>query len=398
MRTRDPVTNQIPRGIRQRELAFAESIPAVEQIRLMRGIGQREMEWIERGPYNVGGRTRALAIDASNESTILAGGVSGGMWRSTDSGANWTKTTKPEQLHSVTTIAQDPRSSRTDTWYYGTGEYLGNSASADGGSYSGDGIFKSTDGGLTWSALSATVSNTPQVFDSFFDYIWRIRVSPVNGYVFAATYSRIYRSKDSGSSWGVSLAPSDAYASYADLAVSSAGVLYAALSSGTNKSGVYRSADSGDSWTDITPTGFPSSYNRLVIALAPSDESILYLLGDLGGEGPANHILWKYVYASGDGSGTGGTWTDLSANIPTYGGAVGDFDSQYGYDLVVEVKPDDDKTVYIGGTNLYMSTNGFADSSATSWIGGYDTDNDISQYENHHPDQHSLVFLSLIHI
>ena len=393
LRTRDPAINQIPRGIRQRELAFAESIPAVEQVRLMRGTGQRDMEWKQRGPYNVGGRTRALALDISNENTIFAGGVSGGMWRSTDGGANWVKMTKPEQLHSVTTIAQDPRSGQTDTWYYGTGEYLGNSASADGGSYSGDGVFKSTDEGVTWSTLSGTLSNTPQVFDSFFDYIWRIRVSPENGYVFVATYSRIYRSKNGGISWGVSLAPSDAYASYTDLAVTSAGILYAALSSGTDKSGVYRSADNGDNWTAITPTGFPSTYNRLVLALAPSNENVLYLIGDLGGSGPENHILWKYVYASGDGSETGGSWTDLSDNIPAYGGNVGDFDSQFGYDLVVEVKPDDENTVYIGGTNLYMSTSGFADTSVTSWVGGYATANDISQYKNQHPDQHALVFL-----
>ena len=89
LRTRNPTINQIPRGIRQRELAFAESIPAVEQVRLMRGTGQRDMEWKQRGPYNVGGRTRALALDISNENTIFAGGVSGGMWRSTDGGANW---------------------------------------------------------------------------------------------------------------------------------------------------------------------------------------------------------------------------------------------------------------------------------------------------------------------
>ena len=114
LRTRDPATNQIPRGIRQRELAFAESIPAVEQVRLMRGTGQRDMEWKQWGPYNVGGRTRALAIDASNENTILAGGVSGGVWRSTDGGATWMKMTKPEQLHSVTTMAQDPRSGQDE--------------------------------------------------------------------------------------------------------------------------------------------------------------------------------------------------------------------------------------------------------------------------------------------
>ena len=257
----------------------------------------------------------------------------------------------------------------------------------------GDGIFKSTDGGLNWNVLSSTDSNTPQSFDSFFDYIWRIRVSPVNGYVFAATYSRVYRSKNEGTSWEVVLAPSDEYATYSDITISSTGTLYAVFSSDTDMSGVYRSADDGATWTNITPTNFPVSYNRLVLDIAPSDENVLYLLGHIGGEGPANHLLWKYTYTSGDGSGSNGQWTDLSTNLPAYGGEVGDFDSQYGYDLIVKIKPDDENTVYIGGTNLYMSTSGFANSTSTSWIGGYSPENDVSQYENQHPDQHSLVFL-----
>ena len=102
------------------------------------------------------------------------------------------------------------------------------------------------------------------------------------------------------------------------------------------------------------------------MAIAPSKENILYVIADLSESELANHALWKYSYASGDGSGSGGTWIDLSANMPAYGGAFVDFDSQYGYDLVIEIKPDDDNTVYIGGTNLYMSTNGFEDTTATS--------------------------------
>ncbi|HIC74471.1 MAG TPA: exo-alpha-sialidase, partial [Candidatus Marinimicrobia bacterium] len=393
LRTRDPQTKRIPEGIRQRELKFAKILPTAEQFRLNRGFGSRGTGWRKRGPYNVGGRTRALAVDVSDVNVLLAGGVSGGMFRTTDGGNNWTKTTESEQLHSVTTIAQDPRTGQTDTWYYGTGEYSGNSADETGAFFSGNGIFKSTDGGSHWSVLSTTDSNTPQNFDSFFDYIWRVRVSPANGYVFAATYSRVYRSKNNGTTWEISLAPSDEYAPFTDLTISSTGILYAVLSSGTDKSGIYRSTDDGNTWANITSSDFPVSYNRLVLDIAPSNENVLYLLGHISGEGPANHLLWEYTYLSGDGSGSGGQWTDLSSNMPAYGGEVGDFDSQNGYDLIVKVKPDDENMVYIGGTNLYMSSDGFSSSSKTSWIGGYSPENDFSEYDNHHADQHSLVFL-----
>lgn len=73
------------------------------------------------GPENIGGRTRALAIDVSDNTsnTILAGGVSGGMWRSTNGGTSWTRVTTLPQLASVTTLAQDTRSGKTNIWYYG---------------------------------------------------------------------------------------------------------------------------------------------------------------------------------------------------------------------------------------------------------------------------------------
>jgi hypothetical protein len=137
MMLRDPATNEIPRGIRQREMEFARTLPTKEaQSSLNKG---QAASWISRGPWNVGGRTRALGIDVSNVNVILAGGVSGGMWRSADGGATWSKRTAPGSLHSVTCLAQDRRTGQTATWYYGTGELLGNSASGGGAGYRGDG-------------------------------------------------------------------------------------------------------------------------------------------------------------------------------------------------------------------------------------------------------------------
>ncbi|MBH11133.1 MAG: hypothetical protein CMG74_12445 [Candidatus Marinimicrobia bacterium] len=390
MRTRDPKTNEIPKNIRMKEINFVKNLPNRSQVSMKNVQGGASslntLNWRKRGPYNVGGRTRALALDATNENIIIAGGVSGGMWKSVDGGTTWKKTTKPEQLHSVSSVAQDTRTGYTSTWYYGTGELIGNSASGGSAPYRGNGLYKSIDGGDSWSSLTSTASNTPQTFDNHFDYVNRVRVSSVNGYVYAALAYSIKRSKDSGTTWGDLLAGTVNNSVYTDISIDSKGIVYAAM----NGKGLWRSADHGDTWTDITPSAFPSSHNRLVIGIAPSNENIVYVIGDLGSD---LHTLWKYTYSSGDGSGSNGTWVDLSANIPAFGGLAGDFNSQGGYDLILEVKPDDPDFVILGGTNVYRSSNGYSSASNTKWIGGYALSNNYAMYENHHPDQHGFVFL-----
>ncbi|NDC41562.1 MAG: T9SS C-terminal target domain-containing protein, partial [Chitinophagia bacterium] len=168
--------------------------------------------------------------------------------------------------------------------------------------------------------------------------------------------------------------------------------------------GLYRSSD-GTTFTNITPSTFPSSYNRLKIGISPSHEEQVYFLGNTPGAGQpdTNYVgtiewnsLWRYTYVSGDGSGTGGVWSDRSINLPTTGGPFDKFQSQGSYDLVVAVKPDDTSTVFIGGTNLYRSTSAFADDNHTTYIGGYvqgATLPVVNSYTNHHPDQHFIHFL-----
>ena len=112
-----------------------------------------------------GGRTRAMAIDVTDENIIMAGGVSGGDWRSEDKGDSWTKLTSPEMLHNVTCLRQDTREGHTETWYYGSGEAYGNSASGNDAYFFGNGMYKSNDNGETWNSLTSTASNTPEEFD-----------------------------------------------------------------------------------------------------------------------------------------------------------------------------------------------------------------------------------------
>jgi len=391
-RLRDPSTGAIPPGIREREISFAQKLPKRTDYVGMRKGGE---SWTSRGPYNVGGRTRALALDITNENIILAGGVSGGMWRSTDGGASWSKMSNPQQLHSATCIVQDIRPGKEDTWYYGTGEYRGNSASGGGDApYMGDGIFKSTDGGVTWSILASTATNNPNIFYSNFNFVWDVAVDVSNtseDEVYAATYDAVYRSTDGGASWTPVLGNSSPNSRYSDVAVSSEGVVYAALSSGGPAGGIYRSED-GVTWTNIMPEDFPSEYKRTAIGIAPSDENVVYFLTETPGSGVTGHNFRKYTYLGGDGSGTGGAWEDRTNGLPAEGDKTGDFDSQGSYNLLVSVKPDNPDVVFIGGINLYRSTDGFASAENTSHIGGYAAYNTYSMYANHYCDLHANVF------
>ena len=134
LRLADPNTGEIPRNIHRKERMFAKTLP--------QGNTLIKANWVHRGPYNVGGRTRALAMDIQNENIILAGGTSGGMFRSTDGGQSWTMTTDPGQLHNVTCLSQDTRSGHEDTWYFGSGENRGGWLGDV--SFLGNGIYKST--------------------------------------------------------------------------------------------------------------------------------------------------------------------------------------------------------------------------------------------------------------
>ncbi|MEP2610141.1 MAG: T9SS type A sorting domain-containing protein [Cyclobacteriaceae bacterium] len=379
LRLQNPETGEIPDNIRKREIDYFNK--GLRKAHLQARVAEENLiVWKNRGPYNVGGRTRALAIDVTNEDVILAGGVSGGVWRTDNGGASWSKTTSTTDLQSVTAIAQDTRDGHTNVWYYTTGEWSGNSAGSGGAPYRGDGVFKSTDGGLTWAQLPSTTTDEPEV-TNVFDYNHEIVVSPTDGTIFIANFNGIYRSTDGGALWDQSYSISGS--GWTDVVIDSNGVVYAFHRS----NGVVTSTDNGDSWQEISDSNFPTFFSsaRGELAIAPSDENVIYLLAETS-VNSSGHALWRY-------DGSTGQWSDRSDNIPQEGGHTGDFDSQGGYDLLLKVKPDDEGFVIIGGTNLYRSTDGFASTANTSWIGGYTPSNDsYATYSSHHPDNHCMVF------
>lgn len=365
LRLQDPASKVIPRNIAAKELAYIKKVNQKNGHKML-ALGKN---WISKGPYNIGGRTKALALHAMDENIILAGGVSSGMWKSTDGGDSWEKTTASDQLHSVSCIAQNKAPGKENIWYYGTGEYAGSvrggSASGPLGTnayYRGDGIFKSTDNGDTWLQLASTVSRSADATDQF-DFIGNLATFGENG-IYAATSTGLYRSQNGGESWNHIFNFGENYPS-CEIALTSQEVCYVTIGGAGPDNGIYRSSD-GEQWEDISPPDWPDSTTRTVIAIAPSNENTIYFFTEVA---HLKQQLRKYEEGSG--------WTDLTENLPfnaemiTYGGNM----------LILYVKPDDENTIFLGTVGLYRSSDGGISFEL------------IGAYSDFHVDQHAIVFL-----
>jgi photosystem II stability/assembly factor-like uncharacterized protein len=401
---RDPNTNEIPKNIYSMERQFLESIP----VRLSKASA---LNWIERGPNNTSGRIRGMAIDVRTTSapnvTIIAGGVSGGLWKSTNNGDSWTKTTNFSQLHSVTCVVQDTRQGKQDIWYAGSGEQIGNSSASPGdGLYLGDGVFKSTNNGNSWTLLQSTQVNSPNSWTSDWQYVWRLAIDKNNAaqdVVYAATTGGVYRTQDGGTNWTKVLAAGTNQAVRVDIATADNGTLYVASSSidaaNNTIKGIRKSTDGGNTFNNITPPNMPDEYGRIILAIAPSNQNILYFFvqgvnGNNSTPSAHGHQLWRSTDA-------GATWSNISSVLPSNTAPdLDNFSTQDGYDMILNVKPDNPNFVIFGGVSLFKVHDVTNDnlSLAQKHIGGYGmqmngTANALNDFKNHHPDQHTGMFL-----
>ncbi len=392
-RLKDPVTGKIPENIRVRELAFASTLP-----KSYTKSSRASLQIFEPiGPRNVGGRTRAISFDIDSSNVVLAGGVSGGMWRSRDLGSSWKRVTNFEDQSAVSCVKQDIRPGKSNVFYYGSGEARANSASGEGANYLGSGIYKSEDHGQTWTLLQSTAVLPHKGGD--FSYVFYIALDPSRNdsdIIYAATPKGIRRSNDGGLTWKLVLGGSSTITNgtnYTNIIVTNNGVHYASISSSGNKAGFWRSED-GLSWVNISPNDLPSSYAKTVMAEAPSNPNIVYFYSNTPNSGVSAISFWKYTFLSGNGAGSNGIWSNRTNNLPPNNGySMQTFDS---YCMSLAVKPNDENTVFIGATNLFRSTTGFASTNSMNQIGGYDADgySNWNYYtDNQHPDQQSLAFV-----
>ena len=427
---KDPVTGKIPEGIFEQERAFARMMPERSGNDAQRPFVLNQ--YIPAGPNNIGGRTRAVAYDlrfnGAGNSVIIAGCVSGGIMRSTDAGNSWTLVTPQNDLHTFTALAQDPRPGFQDTWYAGGGEFAGNSAADLGASYLGFGIWKSIDNGASWTKLTLNITDingsplgtgSMEAFDHPFDIVHRIRVNPVNGHVYIAGHRRLVRSTDAGTSFNVVLSGSNSLGANSangqlDVVITNAGRVFATFNGGnpdpsirgvwvsaTGNAGTYAriaggqtvGVDSVPDWRGNSPT---QTSKRILINLAPSDHNIAYIFYENGLSSDPPTLKPEADLYRLDISGNNFTWSNRSLNMPDFaGGNASGSDPltvQNGYDMMVEIHPANPDIVFVGGTNLYRSTDGFTSQGNTSWINGYQPNFTYTQYPNGHADIHNLAF------
>lgn len=416
--SRDPRTGNIPEDIRLLEANWVKThIPRKSGI-----LGSQILNnYFAAGPTQNGGRTRALAFDirynGSTNKVVLTGGVNGGIFRSEDGGLTWSFVHPPNEIRSVTCIAQDTRAGFQDTWYAGTGE-ANATAYWPNALVFGQGLFKSTDNGKTWTKLNSTVGSTSEfAFQSNFQFNHNILVHPVSGDVYVANHQRIYRSKDGGTTWTTVLQGTQAATNIegvTDLIVNKTGTKIFAAFSGSNPdrniAGIWQSTN-GDlgSWTriaggernqtdsvpgwraySISPDkGSTSGWGRIVLALSANQNNLYALIENA--LDPDNNSSGADLFRA-DLSGTNPKWSlNFGQNLVAKANGTEDvwFDSQGGYCMEISCHPTINETVFVGGVGLYRSTNGFSTISTNYYMGGNRAGNVSSTYDD--PDQISHV-------
>ncbi|MFQ5652651.1 MAG: FlgD immunoglobulin-like domain containing protein [bacterium] len=226
-----------------------------------------QFDWVQRGPGNVGGRTRALVVDLDADpggDTWFAGSASGGIWKTTDAGQSWTNLTPDLAFLSTQVLVQS--ASAPEVLYAGTGEgWMPGLTAIDG-----NGIYKATDRGQSWTQLPATVNESS---GNLFRNVSRMIIHPQSpDTVVATTNAGIFKTVDGGTSWQQVLDTNGAPATQVLYDGKDFSRQYAAVTA----VGIYGSTDSGETWDLMfaPPVGrFPSG--RIEIAIAPTNSSRL---------------------------------------------------------------------------------------------------------------------------
>ncbi|MDH2901718.1 MAG: hypothetical protein PXY39_12185 [archaeon] len=347
--------------------------------------------WVSLGPQPIAtnssftwgeppfsGRVTAIAINGSNTQEIFVGAAQGGVWKSTDGGTTWTPLMDSEPNLAVGAIALSPDNK---TIYVGTGE-----PNHCGDCYVGTGLLESSNGGNTWtvlgssvfseSAISSILINSSNPSDLLVSTTWAECCMGLEGASNSAGLG-IFQSKDGGTTWNLVLSPSSGNG-VADLVSdpNNASVVYAGDFSGY----VWQSTDGGSSWNYILYENSTANQGRVAVATSAALPKTIFaaFVNQTGALiGIYEHNLTSSVTT---------TLATPPSVVDNYGGSVAPCgsDEQCWYDLVLTINPTNGNDIYFGATSLYHSTDG-----GTTWtaIGGYSAGSII------HPDMHALVFM-----
>jgi photosystem II stability/assembly factor-like uncharacterized protein len=328
--------------------------------------------WQPAGPYNIGGRITDIAINPANPSTMYIGAASGGIFKTTDSGASWENVFQDAPVISIGALAIDYQNDQI--LYAGTGE-----ANASSYSFIGNGLYKTFDGGLNWEHIGLEQSA----------YIGRILIDHSNserifvaacGTLFTPNEQRgIFRSNNGGGSWEQVLFVSDSTAGI-DIVQhpNDPDILYAAMwermrgltyrrSHGVT-SGVYKTTDGGNTWS-LLSNGLPpgDQKGRIGLAIAQNNPEILYAFIDR----KIGNSIVATVFKTTNG---GLNWQQ------TNDAALQDINSTFGwYFGQIRVDPQNDNRIWALGVELYRSDNG---GNSYTQLAGYYNINQI--YVDHH--------------
>ncbi|MCD8518519.1 MAG: glycosyl hydrolase, partial [Flavobacterium sp.] len=289
--------------------------------------------WEPIGPFthtNTGswssgqGRVNIVHVDPSNPNTIYLGAPAGGIWKSTNNGTTWTPLTDELPQIGVSGIAVDY--SNSNVIYIATGD-------KDAGDSYSVGVYKSTDGGLTWNATGAL-----GIMNSNFR-AGDILIHPTNNQIlWCATSNGIYRTTNAGASWSrvqtgnfsqgnIRLKPGDPNTLFA-----------------VNYNAFFRSTNGGTSFTQVS-TGLPSTSGRFVMDVTPANPNYIYILS----AGVSPNYNFQGIYRSTDG-GTTFTARNTTTNVLE--------SSQAWFDLALAVSSTNAEEIYTGCLNVWKSTNG----------------------------------------
>jgi hypothetical protein len=306
--------------------------------------------WTSLGPTNIGGRIRSIAIHPTQINKVWVGSVSGGLWLSSNYGlGGWAPVNDFMANLSISSIVISP--SNTNVMFAGTGEGFLNPDAVRGA-----GVFKSTDGGVTWAALAST----NPLNNAAWYYVNRLAIHPTNGDILlAATNNGVYRSADGGATWSLR---TPANVRYADVDFDPLDGNRAIIAPGSFGGGPLSfSMDGGISWI---PSSMPAM-SRVEIAYS-RQPGWVYASVDTNPPGTFNAT--GSIYRSVDG---GANWTQSSA--PLHLGTQG------AYSNAIWVDPTNFLHVMFGGIDLYRSYD-----AGTSWVKMSNGTKPASPHSGHH--------------